>query len=397
MPNPMLADLAAEVAALAASPEQLARRRLWADLHSLRAARPLVSYAMYTHVWERELAPEGAVVSPGGLERAIEVQLRARLWKARNIPDDEPALPTVWLGAPPLPGSGPLWGIDLPSRRSDAPGATKPIPPIGGRQDLPRLRPPRYRIDRAEADRLIAEAAELIGGALPVRVHHDEAHFGPFEWVVRMRGMDALLFDVVDEPALVHDLMEIATSGIVAYHRGREAAGDADPEAGLTIHMYHDELPAQPRLRHCWAYVHAQSAASLSPGMYEEFVQPYNARVAGLFGKVYYHGCEDLSRKARIIGRLPNLRLFHIGPWTPPEPVLAALGDRCAYEAHSHPTQVLFEEDFGAVRTDLARLATAMRGSRHVLKLCDIETVGGRGGRLAAWAVAAREAAEGAS
>ena len=75
--------------------------------------------------------------------------------------------------------------------------------------------------------------------------------------------------------------------------------------------------------------------------------------------------------------------------------MLEALGDRCAYEAHSHPTQVLFEGDFGAVRTGLARLAAGMRGSQHVLKLCDVETLGGRGERLAAWAVAAREAAEG--
>ena len=41
-----------------------------------------------------------------------------------------------------------------------------------------------------------------------------------------------------------------------------------------------------------------------------------NLKIAEIFGKVYYHGCEDLTRKARIISRLPHLRRFHISPWS---------------------------------------------------------------------------------
>ena len=48
-----------------------------------------------------------------------------------------------------------------------------------------------------------------------------------------------------------------------------------------------------------WAYVSAQSAFGLGPGMYEEFVHRYHCRIAELFtGKtVYYHGCECLDQK----------------------------------------------------------------------------------------------------
>jgi hypothetical protein len=399
--NSVLSDLADEVLALADSPEHLGRRRLWRSLHELNPPRALVSYAMYAHVWEREIAGSASFVHADGLERAIEVQLRARLWKARHIHDDEPVLPTVWLGMPHPPGGARLWGVALCSERSSLLGAYKPVPPIEGECEIARIRSPRYEEDREEGERLVREATELVGGKLPIKLHTDELHFGPFEWVVRMRGMDNLLFDVVDRPDMVHELMGFVTDGMVSYHMERELAGAVDAEASWGFHMYWDhpdDGPGMPaasdRLRDCWAYVHAQSAVSLSPRMYEEFVQPYNERIATLFGRIYYHGCEDLSRKCRTIGRLPNLRLFHVGPWTPVEPVVECLGRSVALEVHSHPTNVLFAWTPEQVRADLAARHAAAGDVPHVLKLCDVETIGAGPDRIRAWVQSAREVAE---
>jgi hypothetical protein len=128
--------------------------------------------------------------------------------------------------------------------------------------------------------------------------------------------------------------------------------------------------------------------------MYAEFVHPYNARLATLFGRVYYHGCEDLSAKAAIIKDLPNLRLFHVSPWTPVEPVVRVLGDRFALEVHSHPTKVLFEYSAQEMREELRQRHDAAKGTVHVLKLCDVETVGNNWQRLRKWAELARETVE---
>ncbi len=385
-----LRDLAHEVLELSRSREQLERRALWVAMHALKPPRALVSYAMYTHVWEREIADPAWFRHESGLARHIEVQLRARLWKARYIPDDEPVLPTVWLHMPHPPGDDRLWGVALPSVRTDPLGAYKPIPPIRDERDLDRLRLPAYEELPDEAASLRQQAIELTGGLLPVKFHTDEIHYGPFEWVVRMRGMDNLLYDVVDRPDLVHALMRIATDGVVGYHRAREAAGAVDAEASWSFHMHYDACPEPGnRLRDSWAYVHAQSAASLSPRMYAEFVQPYNAEVAALFGKVYYHGCEDLSAKCRVIKGLPNLRLFHVGPWTPVEPVVECFGAGVALEVHSHPTNVLFAWSPDQVKADLRARHLAARSAPHVLKLCDVETVGDPN-KLLVWADAAR-------
>lgn len=396
MPDSVLKELAHEVLAVAHSREHQRRRELWVAFHALCPPRPLVHYAMYTGVWEREIASRDMFCHTTGLPRAIEVQLRAKLWKARNIPDDEPLLPTIWLNTPHPPGDARLWGVSLPVARTAERGAYKPIPPLQEETDLDRLHYPPYE-ELSEAKRVLYEEAnELTGGLLPIKFHSDELHYGPFEWAVRLRGMDNLLYDVIDRPEFVHRLMDFITEGMIRYHRAREAAGAVDAEASWAIHMIYDDVPPgkENLLSGCWAYIHAQSAASLSPRMYAELVHPYNARIASLFGKVYYHGCEDLSAKAEIIKHLPNLRLFHVSPWTPVEPVVKVLGNRFALEVHSHPTKVLFEFSEQEIREELRQRHEAAKGTVHVLKLCDVETVGEHWERLKMWTEVARETAE---
>jgi len=242
--DPILKALAEEVSELASSPEHAARRRLWANFHALRAPRTLVNYAMYTYVWARDIAPEGSIRHAGpGLARDIEIQLRARLWKAANIPDDEPLMPTIWLPCPHPPGEDRLWGVALPARQTDDLGSYKPIPPLKEETDLGWLRFPSYEEDSVRRNQLEDEARELTGGLLPVKSHTDELHFGPFEWAVRMRGMDNLLLDVYDRPAFVHALMDFITQGMVRYHLAREAAGGVDAESSWGFHMYYDDAP----------------------------------------------------------------------------------------------------------------------------------------------------------
>ncbi len=399
MPDSVLVDLAHQVLEVSNSPEQRRRRELWVRFHALHPPRPLVHYAMYMRVWEREIASPDQFHHQQGLARSIEVQLRSRLWKAQHIPDDEPLLPTIWLPTPHPAGNDRLWGLEIPMRRTVPLGAGKPIPLLQTEEDLTRLHYPPYEELSEEKRALLEQACELTDNLLPVKLDSDELGFGPFEWAVRLRGMDNLLYDVIDRPHFVHQLMDFITEGMVRYHLAREAAGAVDAEASWALHTVYDTVPEgkQHQLSGSWVYLHAQSAASLSPRMYAEFIQPSNARLASLFWRAYYHGCEDLSAKASIIAELPNLRLFHISPWTPVEPVVRVLSNRCALEVHSHPTKVLFEFSPEQMRDELHMRHEATDGAVHVLKLCDVETVGSNWERLKQWAEAARELAESAS
>jgi len=211
---------------------------------------------------------------------------------------------------------------------------------------------------------------------------------------VRLRGIENLLYDVVDRPQFVHRLMDHITTGLVAYHRQREAAGAYDAEASLGLHQPYDEIPASLRhkLEGGWVYCHAQSAASLSPAMYAEFVHPYNERIAALFRRVYYHGCENLNKKAGIIAQLPGLRHFHVSPWTDPEEVIPQLAGRTVVlEVHCHPTNVLFLYDPAEIRQEIRWRIARSQGAVFDLKLCDIQTIEGAENKLSLWSTIAQE------
>jgi hypothetical protein len=182
--------------------------------------------------------------------------------------------------------------------------------------------------------------------------------------------------------------MSLAAEGIIGWQKRKEAAGFVDSELSFFGHVPYDEYcAANPAnsLKSCWAYLHAQSSGSISPQMYNEFVQPYNEKIASLVGRVYYHGCENLDAKSAFIRRLPNLRLFHISPWSNVEPVLANMGDAFVYEVHSHPAKVLNEFDDTAMRDELETRTHQAEGVNHILTLADLETVAGCFDRVQKW------------
>jgi len=393
-----LKELAFELKEIAGSAEHERRRRTWTDVVNLRTTRAVVNFYMYRDVWAAQLAGD-TIRSKDPFTREIETQLAFKVWRARNFPDEHPADAAIRITAARPERSAPFpWGVEMPVERTADSGSYREVPPIDDWEKIDDIRAPRYEIDHSETARRVEAAATLTGGVLAVIVATDELHWGPFEYAVRLRGISNLLLDVYDAPERVHRLMDLLTEGMISYQTAREAAGGVSAAANRFGHVPCDEVPEnlRTRLKGMWAYIHAQSAASLSPAMYEEFVHPYNCRLAALVGKTYYHGCEDLSKKCRIIRDLPGLRLFHISPWTPPGPVISELGAGVAYEVHSHPTNVILGESRARIRDELIRLEAAAAGTSHVLTLADVETFAGHFDRAVYWAETAREIAAGA-
>jgi hypothetical protein len=397
---PVLTDLADQLLAIWDSPEQERRRRLWADHFAGWTREVPVSCAMFQGsqdlVWQ-QILPEETFVHKAGLARTIETHLRHHLWRARNIPDDRPCDPTLVLSALPPMAPDELWGVPLQFESTGAAGgAYKPVPPLQHPDDIKRLRRPPFRFDAEAVRRQEQQARELIGDALPVVFHCNALHNGPFEWAVRLRGMDNLLLDCYDRPEWLKELMDFLSQAMVQYHREREAAGFVHAATENPLHSPWDDVPDGQvgRLSASWGYLHAQSAASYGPQTYAEFVQPYNVPIAELFGKVYYHGCEDLTEKAVIIRNLPHLRQFHVSPWSRVAPIAHELPHQVVLEVHSHPTNVLFLWGANEMREELRGLARDTADHPFNLKLCDIQTINADGGQaLMTWSRIAREVA----
>jgi len=228
-PCPVLTDLAHELVALWRSPEQERRRRLWAD-HFAGCTRQIpVSCAMFQGwqdmVWE-QILPEETFHHKVGMARLLEMHLRHRLWRAEHIPDDTPQSPTLHLSALPVLAVDELWGVPLECASTGvAGGAYKPRPPLQEPEDIAKLRMPEFRWDPDSVRRQEEEVRGLVSDPLPVRFRADALHNGPFEWAVRLRGMDNLLLDCLDRPEWLRELMAFLSEGIVRYHTARAAAG----------------------------------------------------------------------------------------------------------------------------------------------------------------------------
>jgi len=397
---PVLCRLADELQDLWHSPEQERRRRLWADHFNGRTREVPVSCAMFQGsqdlVWQ-QILPEADILHKEGLARAIELHLRHRLWRARHIADDTPLDPILVLGALPAMAADELWGVPLGFESTgEAGGAYKPTPPLAQPEDIERLRPPQFRYDPEAMARQEAEVRALVGDRLPIVFRCDALHYGPFEWAVRLRGMDDLLLDCYDRPEWLRELMDSLSRAMVGYHRQREAAGCVNARVENALHCpWDDEYETEDAgLSRCWVYLHAQSAASYGPATYAEFVHPYNVPLAALFGKVYYHGCEDLTRKVDTIRELPKLREFHVSPWSQVAPISEALPEHVVMEVHSHPTNVLLLWGEDEMRRELEGLCSDAGEHLFNLKLCDIQTVNADGGEaLITWSRVARQVA----
>ncbi|AQQ71973.1 Uroporphyrinogen decarboxylase (URO-D) [Limihaloglobus sulfuriphilus] len=369
------------------------KQRLWSDFLALKPSRPLVNVYFYQYVWQREI-DDGRRNYDCPVADFIDKQISYRLWRWENIDDDAPLEEFLRIPYDILHHAkqvnqyqNSLWGIDIELSQNCDQGSYSVVPPIKTESDIEKITLPRFEPPQG-LDELLERAERITGGCLPVKVETERMHWGPFEYIVWFRGMENLFLDFIDNPRLVHRLMEIASAGIIQWQRQRQAAGFIDSELSFFGHVPYDDFCLHgdsASLKSCWAYLHAQSSGTISPQMYEEFVQPYNERIAALVGRVYYHGCENLDRKAAVIKRLPNLRLFHISPWSNVEPILEEMGRGFAYEVHSHPTGVLSSYSDSDMSRELSSRSSIAAEVNHVLTLADVETVTGRLERVREW------------
>ncbi len=421
--------LVERVEAAVADARYAPRKEMWTR-HNRLEKQPKVPVSVflhggYTYTWH-ELIPPDNLVSRGPLERAIELQLRQKLYRHEHIPDDDVLLPTVWIRSarPQSNATGPgslgelasnvnpllrqdadahatedtrLWG--LPFRRmqtGDAGGAYKVDPVVTSEGDMADLHHPAYEVDADRTRVLFERVTEMVDGRLPVKIETDELGASPSETVVDLMGIEPVLYGVIDNPAFVHKMMEFVTDGYVRYHRQREASGQIDAEESWKYRIHYEALPSDEdshRLGQSWTYISAQSLSGLSPGMFDEFLQPYHARLAEVLGhqRVYFHGCEDLTRKIPIIRRLPNLRRFHVSPWTNLGTAVDELGQDFVLEVHVHTAETLLVHTPDQMRENLERIMSIAGRSVIDINLSDIETVNGNPSLLTTWAQIAQE------
>lgn len=142
---------------------------------------------------------------------------------------------------------------------------------------------------------------------------------GPWPIATHLRGMERLALDIYDDPKFVHDLMNFITQSHIEWVKQRNKFLKTPISE---TNLDNDEV----------------NGMMLSPTSYEEFVFPYENKIANFHGGVFYwHSCGDITKLFPKIQNLLNLRMLHISPWSDMKKIVSEIKSDIVLEKCLHP------------------------------------------------------------
>lgn len=402
----ILRRLAAEWREVADQPVMAERIRLWTALKDLHAERPMVlfeTWSLLGYVGEDELQCQEPA------NRALERHMRWVLRHAREVGDDivvEPVWRVGWIV------HGTDYGVPIEATHAtDVLGdgvAYRYNHPIRSVEDISRLRPRSWSVDREGTLREVERLNRLFGDLLPVRLHGTTAlHAGLTGDLFRLIGNDNLMTWVVDEPDAIHTLMAYLRDDRIAFYRWLEAEGllglnnnstlVGSGSPGFTTALPSEGFSGRVRLKDLWVWMESQECAGISPRMFEEMFLPYMAEVAALFGLVYYGCCEAVHDRWEAIRRaMPHVRAVSVSPWCDQPAIARMLGREVVFSRKPRPAPISGDvADWDALRQDARETLEAARGCNLEIIYRDVYRIGGERDRLRRWVDMVRELSAG--
>ena len=399
----IIRELAGRVADIAALPVQQQTIDAWKALNRLEPVRPMVTIDQVC--WhEMESGDELSPKSADPFCRELETRLRRTLYSWDHMPVD--MVVTPYIDVPKAIG-GAGFGIGVNAQRAvldpanDVVGQLY-IDQMGTEADLEKIRPPHVCLDEEATNRSEERTRELLDGLLEVRMQGALPTFAPWDQIVMWRSVENLLYDLVDRPEFMHQIISRVTDGMLSMLDQLEEQGLLGYGQSL-IHCsgaHTDELPADgfdadhPRARDLWTCGMAQIFSSVGPDMHQEFELDYANRWYERFGLVYYGCCEPLDDKVAIIRNTPHVRKISMSPWVDVERGAERLGSDYVFSRKPTPALLAVDDwSADAVEADLRETLEACRrhGTPCEFILKDISTVRYEPHRLWEWAeVAAR-------
>ena len=395
----ILRKLAERKLEIAASPENRERRESWYKLDGEGGGRPMVLTECISidndQLWTTLECEDPDL-------RGIEQGLRTEISIFEDHGDDhvvEPYMNVNWnAGAS-------NYGVEQVSHRGDnygKPGSSRWDPPIEDLdRDFHKLRPRTFTADEETTAANMERMETIFDGVIPVRRRSWLWwSFGLTGAAIGLVGLDKLMLYMYDNPEGLHRLMDFLCEDHIAFAEWAEAQG------GLTLNNENDytgsgtlgytrALP-QPdwkegspaRLKDMWVLLESQETVGCSPEQFEEFVFPYQLKIAEKFGRCYYGCCEPVHSRMHILKRLPNLARVSISPWCDEEIAARELGPDIVYSRKPSPTLIStekFNEDL--IRADLRKTLdiTAAAGCRVEIIMKDVHTMNGDQSRAKRW------------
>lgn len=397
----LLRRLAGRVAELAARPIEEEKRELWYRHNALEPTRPLVS-CHPENAWNEIITPD-CLKCQGELARRWEKTLRKEVFWGEEICDDRVIEP--YFNVPHV-YEGSDWGLDAIKIGGEEGGAYTWDPPIKSYDFLDQMHVPVITVDYETTAQLVELAEEMLGDLLTVRLKTR------WYWtqgltlaLAYLRGLEQVMYDLLDYPDDLHRLMAFLRDGYMArldfLEENRLLSLDNDDTYcgsggfGWTHELPQPDFDGHVRTRDLWGFAESQETVGISPEMFAEFVFPYQLPLLERFGLIYYGCCEPLDKRWHIIQAIPSLRRVSVSPWADRAKMAEMLGDRYVYVMKPNPADLAMESfDEERIRAEIREDLRITRECRVEVIMKDTHTIRNDPQRLIRWTQIVREEAE---
>jgi hypothetical protein len=414
----VLRELARKVQAISQDPVWEEKKKLWRDKNALRRVRPLVLCSLPEAAWD-EIIPESGLVVKDPWFRRCEWELRRRIHRWEHIKDDEVINARIYV---PVERTITDWVEGRVRPYADrADHSAKFTPSLHEYGDLGKLRFPEISVDR----KLTREHVDVVTGVFGdiLEVIEGEPFYGGTDGAVlgwgnglidilcELRGLETVFYDLYTEPRFVHEAMDFLMRGTLHYLDAMEKENLlclnnneymylSNTPLGSNGLACSDELPASSynparvTTRDLWGYTQAQEFSAVSPECHEEFVLPYQEKIAARFGLNSYGCCEGNDKKwANIIRHIPRLREVSVSHAADLEIAAETLKGDYVLSWKPHPVTMIATYREEHIRRELRKGFDQLKGCHSIVCLRDTQTLFGEPWRADGWTRVAQEVA----
>lgn len=348
----ILRDCAKQQMEFAASEENSGKIRRWYR-HNSMLDEPMVLAEIFG-IYE-ELNLESSLRCESTDAREIELGFRQRFFQHEYIQDDsviDPFYNIKW----DIRESN--TGVDVKiNRTTDRDGKSfgmeieAPIKNL--EEELYRLKPREYFVEREETYKKQERLMEVFGDILPVRIHGDYWWtMGLSHHAIYLTGLEKFMMYMYDQPDSLHELMRFIFNDRLAQVKWMEKENllnmnNGNNYTGSGSRGFTDELVQEGsfvKSTDLWALLESQPTSHVSPDMFKEFVFDYQLEMAKNFGLIYYGCCEPLHDRMEIITTIPNLKSVSVSPYSNENIVAEHIGKKYIYSRKPDPVMLSTEK-----------------------------------------------------
>lgn len=392
----VLRPLAERLKAAVDRPEMTERSQRLIRHNRLDSDGPLV-FVFPEGSW-LEILPPDSLRCQDPFLRSLEEQIMQKLFMAEEVKDD--SVPSGVLEIPKAIETG-SYGVDVEFRHGENRGSYIWEPPFKQISEaVESLRPRTPFHDEAETQRRLDLAISVLGDLIPLRLVGSPYWTLGMTWkVIDFIGMEPLMIAMVEEPDEVHRLMawmrdehlswldQLVDLGVLTGNSGNDYCGSGG-------YGFSDELnpPSEgpvPLIER-WGFAESQETVGISPGMFGEFILPYQIPLLERFGLNHYGCCEPLDKRWDHVKTIPRLRRVSVSPWADVSSMAEALQDRYVYSRKPNPAPLCVGFDERALVQSLDETLIKGRGCIVEIVMKDTHTVQGEPDRFRRWVDLAR-------